>query len=412
MGHPRGLAALGHPRGLAAVGRPGANQLVGLELVRVCLPLRTAWASEAGTFSHRDSLLVRAVLSCPGPGGRSELEGWGECGALPEPTYSPEYTQAAAEVAARYLVPALLRQGTAGAAAVAPALAPVKGHKMAKAAFEAALLDAELRAEGLSMGEFFASYSRTGQPVRTAVAAGVAVGRAGSTAELVGSVARYVEQGYRRVKLKVAPGRDLAVVSAVRERWPDLALFADANGAYGRVPMAQTVALVRRLEEFELACLEQPLGDEDLAGHAELARRTTVPICLDEALTSLPAVVAALDLGACSVVNVKAGRLGGYLEAVRVHDVCAGRGVPAWCGGMVETGVARAANVALAALSGFSLPGDLSATGRFFEADLTSAIPLGRDGTLAVPSGPGLGVSVDTEAVGRWSTWRQWWPAG
>jgi o-succinylbenzoate synthase len=170
------------------------------------------------------------------------------------------------------------------------------------------------------------------------------------------------------------------------------------------------VGLLGRLEPFHLACIEQPLGDEDLAGHAELARHIRVPICLDESLTSLGAVALALDMGACSVVNIKAGRVGGYLEAVRVHDLCAQRQVPTWCGGMVETGIARAFNVALASLPNFSLPGDLSATGRFFETDLTSPLPLQPGGTIAVPDGPGTGVTVDSDVVSSFSTWRRWCP--
>ena len=211
--------------------------------------------------------------------------------------------------------------------------------------------------------------------------------------------------------MKVCPGQDVEVVAAVRERWPELTLFADANGSYAGLSLDQAAQLMRSLEPYGLVCMEQPLGDDDLVGHAELARRTRLPICLDEALTSVNAVAVALRLGACSVVNIKAGRLGGYLEAVRAHDLCARSGVPVWCGGLVETGIARAANVALAALPNFRLPGDLSATGRFFAADLTSPMPMQADGTIAVPDDPGLGVNVGSEAVSSFSTWRLWCPA-
>jgi O-succinylbenzoate synthase len=397
--------------GLVGIGLVGI-ELVGVELVRVSLPLGQAWVSEGGSFSERDSLLVRAVLSCPVPGGgKRQVEGWGECAALPGPTYSSEYTAAALAVSVDYLVPAVLRAGAARPVDVGPAVSRVRGHKMAKAAFEAAVLDAALRSTGTSMAAYFEALSQDGMPRRAAVAGGVAVGLKPSTAELVDEVGRYVEQGYRRVKLKIVPGRDVAPVSAVRQRWPDLALFADANGSYRQMPFADVVNLMRGLEPFDLECIEQPLGEEDLAGHAALARTTRLPICLDEPLTSVGAVVAALDLGACSVVSVKAGRLGGYLEAVLVHDLCAQRQVPVWCGGMVETGIARAANVALSALPNFSLAGDLSATGRFFETDLTTPISLQADGTIAVPDGPGSGVTVDEGAVNAFATWRRWFPA-
>ena len=187
--------------------------------------------------------------------------------------------------------------------------------------------------------------------------AGAAVGLANSLGELLDEVDRYAEAGYLRVKLKIVPGWDDEPLGAVRQRWPELVLFADANGSYARLSIAEAANELACLDRHGLACLEQPLGDDDLVGHAELARRLRTPLCLDEALRSVATVVAALDLGVCSVVNIKAGRLGGLLEAVRAHDLCADRGVPVWCGGMVETGVGRAANLALATLPSFSLPG-------------------------------------------------------
>ena len=377
------------------------------------MPLRKPWASAAGSFSERDSLLVRAVLRYESDGGeRAEFEGWGECTALPEPTYSSEYTAGAIEVSESYLLPALLSAKVATAADAAPALAAVKGHKMAKSAFEAALLDAELRAAGIPMADFLASLSRLGEPPKPVVVAGVAVGLHTSLEELLDEVERYVEEGYLRVKLKIAPGWDDTPLAELRLCWPDLVLFADANGAYAEMSPAEVAERLGRLDGHGLACIEQPLGDDDLAGHRELARQLRTPLCLDEALTSVASVSAALDMGACSVVNVKAGRLGGYLEAVRVHDLCADRGVPVWCGGMVETGIGRAANVALAALPNFILPGDLSASGRFFEQDLAGPLDLGPGGTIPVPGGPGSGVTVSQEALRTFATWRRWYPAG
>ena len=377
------------------------------------MPLRRPWASTAGSFSKRDSLLVRAVLRYERDGGeRAEFEGWGECTALPAPTFSSEYTAGAVEVSETYLLPALLSAKVATAGNVTPALAAVKGHKMAKSAFEAALLDAELRAAGLPMADFLASLSRSGEPPKPVVVAGVAIGLHSSIEELLDEVERYVEEGYLRVKLKIAPGWDDTPLCEVRRRWPELVLFADANGAYAEMGPAEVAERLGRLDGHELACIEQPLGDDDLAGHRELARQIRTPLCLDEALTSVASVSSALDMGACSVVNVKAGRLGGYLEAVRVHDLCADRGVPVWCGGMVETGVGRAANVALASLSNFILPGDLSASGRFFEQDLAGPLVLGPGGTILVPGGPGSGVTINPGALGAFATWRRWYPAG
>jgi len=388
-------------------------KLHGLELVRVGLPLRDPWTTAAGAFRVRDSLLVRVVLEVLGDGeGGEQIEGWGECGALPAPSYSSEYTEEAARVSVDRLVPALAGGGVARACEVIGALSATKGHNMAKTAFEGAFLDAELQAAGRSLASYLASASRARGGQRTRVTAGVAVGLAPSLGELVEQVGGWVAQGYKRVKLKIRPGQDMEVVAAVRERWPDLVLAADANGTYAAIPFDEAVGSLRALEPFGLVCVEQPLADDDLLGHAELARRTELPISLDEALSSLSMLAAALRLGACSVANIKAGRLGGYLEAVKAHDLCNEQGVPVFCGGLVETGVARAANVALAALPNFKLPGDLSASGRFFEMDLTSTMALGPDGAIAVPEGPGLGVSVDTSAIASFATWRLWCPVG
>lgn len=336
-----------------------------VELRRIALPLVAPFRTAAGTMAERQVLLVRVV--------GDDAEGWGECAAFAEPTYTSEYVDGAADVLERFLVPALFAGHDVGSW--------VQGHRMAKAALETALLDADLRARGESLASHLGG-------VRTAVDAGVAVGIAGSVDALVDAVDGYVAEGYRRVKLKVEPGWDVQPVRAVRERFPDLALQVDANGAYS-LDDAEALAA---LDAFDLLLVEQPLAADDLVGHAALARRLRTPICLDESVESAADAAAALALGACSVVNVKPGRVGGYLEARRVHDVCAAAGVPVWCGGMLETGLGRAANAALAALPGFTLPGDLSASGRWYAQDITEPLVL-EDGRLAVPTGPGIGVA-------------------
>jgi O-succinylbenzoate synthase len=347
--------------------------------------------------------------------GAGEVEGWGECAALPEPSYNAEYTWAAAEVSERFLVPALFRAKVGDARDVAPALSGVKGHQMAKAAFEAAVGDALLRAEGLPLADYLADASGIPLPRASSVPAGVAIGLGASVPALVEEVGRYVEGGYTAVKLKISPKEGpspAALLGAVRERWPGLVLGADANGAYEGLPLAEAASHLCLLDGLGLAFIEQPLGADDLVGHARLAELVGTPICLDEALSSYGAVVAALELGACSVVNLKAGRVGGYLEAVRVHDLCAKRQVALRCGGMVETGIGRAANVALASLAGFTLPGDLSATGRFFERDITGPLALAPLGTIEVPAGGGCGVEVDLSFVSAAAIWRRWLAAG
>jgi O-succinylbenzoate synthase len=366
-------------------------KLTGFELRRIAMPLVSPFRTSFGTELARDVLLVRAATD--------EADGWGECVALSEPLYSSEYVDGAAEVIRRYLVPAAASLGVVDAARVEPLFERIKGHPMAKAAVQTALLDASLRAAGISFGGYLGA-------VRDTVPSGVSVGIMDSVPELLDAVDRYVSQGYLRIKLKIEPGWDVAPVAAVRERFgDDLLLQVDANTAY-------TLADARhlaRLDAFDLLLIEQPLPEDDIRGHARLAKVVATPICLDESITSARAAADAIALGATSVVNVKPGRVGGYLEARRVHDVCAANGVPVWCGGMLETGIGRAANVALAALPNFTLPGDTSASDRYYARDITEPFVL-RDGHVAVPTGPGLGVLPDPEALAEVTTATEWIP--
>jgi O-succinylbenzoate synthase len=250
-----------------------------------------------------------------------------------------------------------------------------------------AVLDAELCADGRSLA------TRLGGS-RTAIDVGVSVGITPTVPDLVDQVRGYVADGYRRVKLKIMPGWDVAPLRAVRAEFPDLPLQVDANAGYEAVDSD----LLASLDEFDLLMLEQPFPPDELAVHAALAVRMRTPICLDESILSVGHALTALDMGACNIVNIKVGRVGGVLEAARIHDACAERGVPVWCGGMLETGVGRAANVALASLPGFTFPADISASDRYWRRDITEPFVL-EGSTIAVPAGPGLGVSVDVEAL-------------
>jgi O-succinylbenzoate synthase len=307
--------------------------------------------------------------------------------------------EAAADVLRRYLIPALGAARPADAVAVAPALHKFKGHRMAKAALETAVLDAELRAAGRS-------FARELGATRDRVACGVSVGIMDSIPELLDTVDGYRSQGYARIKLKIEPGWDVAPVRAVRERFGDeMLLQVDANTAYtvGDAP------LLAALDPFGLLLIEQPLDEEDILGHVELSRRVRTPICLDESIVSARAAADAIRLGACSIVNIKPGRVGGYLESRRIHDVCVANGIPVWCGGMLETGIGRAANVALAALPGFTLPGDTSASDRYFRTDLTNPFVL-EDGHLPVSAAPGIGVEPLPEILAEVTTATEWLP--
>jgi O-succinylbenzoate synthase len=268
---------------------------------------------------------------------------------------------------------------------------------MAKAALETAILDAELREQGRPLARELGA-------VHERVPCGVSVGIMDSIPELLDAVEGYIAEGYLRIKLKIQPGWDVEPVRAVRERFgDDVLLQVDANTAY-------TVADARhlaRLDPFGLLLIEQPLDEEDILGHAQLAKTVRTPICLDESITSARAAADAIKLGACEIVNIKPGRVGGYLESKRIHDVCVAHGVPVWCGGMLETGLGRAANVALAALPGFTLPGDTSASGRYYRTDITEPFVLD-DGHLSVPTGPGIGVTPLPDQLAEVTTASQW----
>lgn len=367
--------------------------LKSVELRRISLPLKSPFRTSFGVDYDSDVLLVRVETD--------EAEGWGECVAGSAPDYSEEYVDGAIDVLRRFMIPALLDADDVRADDVRHVLRWIKGHRMAKAAVEAAVLDAELRARN----ESFAS--RLGA-VRERVPAGVSVGIMDTIPELLDAVAGYLDDGYVRIKLKIAPNWDLEPVRAVRERFGDqLQLQVDANAAYSLVDAAH----LAKLDDFELLLIEQPLGDEDLRQHSELARLIRTPVCLDESVTSAQVAADAIALGACRVINIKPGRVGGYLEAVRIHDVASAHGVAVWCGGMLETGIGRAANVALAALPGFTLPGDTSASDRYYDRDITAPFVL-RDGHVDVPAGPGLGVTPLDDVLADVTTSTEWIPAG
>jgi len=369
-----------------------AEVLAAVELRRVRLPLVQPWQWAGGTLTEREVIVVRAV----GP----DSEGWGECSAFPAPTYSPEWVDGAWDILRHHLVPRVVGGALEGAA-VGVSLAGIQGHQMAKCAVELAVLDAELRATGTSLA------SRLGA-TRSRVTAGVAVGLTGSLAALLDEVGRFAATGYRRVKLKIHPGWDVEPVLAVRAHFPDLALQVDANGSY-QVGDADRLAA---LDPAGLLCLEQPLAADDLVGHAAWARKMRTPICLDESITSAGDARSALSLGSCHVVNIKPGRVGGYLAAVRIHDLCASQRIPVWCGGMLETGVGRTANLALAALPNFSLPGDLSGSGRFYRDDIAEPVVVDADGTIAVPDGPGTGAVLRMDVLAGATIESEWIAAG
>ena len=349
-----------------------------LDLLRISLPLVRPFRTALGTTTHKDALLVHVVTD--------DADGWGECAAEPTPGYAPETLDGARLVIRDHLAPRLFAGHD---------FDDVRGNPFAKAAVEAALLDATLRAAARSL---HASLSATRQCVQAGVAIGITDER-----ECRALAAEYVAAGYGRLKLKIEPGADRAVVAAVRAEVGDAVLLAvDGNGAYS----LDDLDALRALDEFGLQCIEQPLAPDALLDHAALASSLNTRVCLDETVTSACVARDALALGACAVVNVKPGRVGGLAEAVRVHEACVGAGSPAIIGGMLETGIGRAVNVALASLDGFTEPGDLSASDRYFADDLTEPFTL-EDGCLRVPDGPGIGVAPRAEVLRACTTARE-----
>ena len=350
-----------------------------IELRRISLPLVTPFRTSFSTETHRDILLVRVETD--------DAVGWGECVSGNEPLYSNEYVEGSQQVMIDHLIPRLFafRSRPMSAHDVAQILRPVKDHRMAKAALEAAILDAQLRENNVSLATHLGS-------IHELVPSGVSVGIANSLDELVSTVGGYLDEGYARIKLKIEPGWDIEPVRLIRKTFGDhVPLQVDANTAFTR----EDGPLLAQLDPFNLLLIEQPLPEDDITGHALIARQVRTPICLDESIVSSHVAIDAIERGACSIVNIKAGRVGGYLEAVRIHNVCQQRGVPVWCGGMLETGIGRAMNVALAGLPNFTLTGDISASERFWKQDIVQQPIRLESGQVRLPSGSGAGFEID-----------------
>jgi len=354
-----------------------------IELREIRLPLRFAFETSFGRTSEKRFVLVS--VSADG------IHGHAECVADADPFYLPETNGTVRHVLREFLAPMAFALELGHPRELLPALSRVRGHEMAKAALEMAVWDLVARREGVPLYRLLGG--RGGR-----IAAGVSIGLQQDAAALVERVAAEVAAGYQRIKIKIKPGRDRALVEAVRESFPELPLMVDANGAY-TLGDAEPLAA---LDGFSLMMIEQPLEWDDLVDHATLARRLRTPICLDESIRSAGDARRALELGSCRIVNVKVGRVGGFAGALAVHDACRARAAPLWCGGMLESGIGRLANVHLQTLPGFTLPGDTAASARYFEEDLVDPpVEVAGDGTIAVPEGPGIGHEIVWPRVER-----------
>ena len=364
-------------------------KLVSITLHQVSIPLVTPFETSFMRETEKDCYLVEATFDTD----RGRITGWGESVAMISPLYSSEYVAAGIDVTRRWLAPILFGVEDLTAETVGWHLRHVIGHPMAKSALEMAVIDAQLQVSGQSFKSYLGG-------VVDAVPSGVSVGIQDTVEETVRVIGDYLDEGYARIKLKIKPGKDIAPVAAVRKAFgDDFGFQVDANAAYTLVDAAH----LRRLDDYGLLLIEQPLGEADIRQHAELAKLMETPMCLDESIVSAEAAADAIALGAAAVINIKPGRVGGYIEAKRIHDLSAANGVAVWHGGMVETGLGRAANAALASLPGFTLPGDISASSRFFHEDITEEIVM-RDGMVDVPDTVGFGVTIDPGKLERFRT--------
>ncbi len=356
-----------------------------IEMRHVRMRLTSPFRTSVGVEHERDCLILRLFSE--------GLEGWGECVAGSFPGYSYETVGTAWHVLSEFFFPLLLKGGSWDVPAFRRAAEGIRGHPLARAGLEMALWDLTAQRRSASLAEVLG-----GKKDRVPV--GVSVGIQPDTAALLEVVTGYVETGYQRVKLKIEPGNDLESVRAVRKQYPDLPLQVDANTAYD----IENAEVFAAMDEYQLLMIEQPFAEDDLLDHSKLQARIKTPICLDESIRGLRQTRHALEIDACRILNIKPARVGGLQEALEIHAYVARNGVPLWCGGMLETGIGRSANLALASLPGFTLPGDISASDRYYFEDIAAPrFTLNTDSTIDVPRGKGLGVTVDMDALQRFT---------
>jgi O-succinylbenzoate synthase len=355
-----------------------------IELREIRLPLIHFFETSFGRTTERRIILVRAIDA-------DGAEGWGECAAGEGPFYCEEWTESAWATLKEFLAPMVVGREVEAAAGANDVMKKVRGNRMAKAAIETACWDLEAKRTGMPLWEYLGG-------VHEEIPCGVSIGIQDSPDLLLEKIAKELNAGYQRIKIKIKPGWDIDVVRRVRERYPEILLTADANSAY----TLSDVALFKALDEFDLMMIEQPLAHDDMFDHAELQKQIRTPVCLDESVHSAEDARHAIDIGACRIINVKLGRVGGHAEAKRVETVCREHSIPIWCGGMLESGIGRAHNIAMATLSGFTLPGDVSASSRYWQEDIIEPpVTVTPRGTIIAPTGAGIGFEVNQSRIDR-----------
>ncbi len=356
-----------------------------LTLYHLRLPLVAPFETSFGRIDHKECILVELYAE--------GLTGYGELAVEHDPGYSYETTGTAWHILKVFIAPLILRQNVTDAADFQQRVAGIRGHHLAKAGVEMALWDLLGKRDGKSLKKMIGG-------VRDQVEVGVSIGIQELASALVRTAEKYVGQGYKRIKIKIKPGRDVEDTSAVRKAFPRIRLQVDANSAYS----LETSQTLKPLDLLDLLLIEQPLFEDDIWDHRKLQAEFKTPLCLDESIVSPRHARYAIEMDACRIINIKPGRVGGLSQGIEIHAMCRTQEMPVWCGGMLETGVGRASNLAIASLPGFSLPGDISASDRYFSRDIThERFTLNPDSTIDVPSGLGLGVTIDQEALGQFT---------
>ena len=355
-----------------------------IELREICLPLIHFFETSFGRTVERRIVLVRAVDS-------EGVDGWGECTAGEGPFYSSEWTESVWTTMNEFLAPMVVGKPVQNAAQVFSLMRPVRGHRMAKAAIENACWDLEAKSVGVPLWKHLGGS-------QTEIVSGVSIGIQETPKILLEKIRKEVDSGYQRIKIKIKPGWDLKIVQQVRGEFPNIRLTVDANSAY----TLADIPLFKELDKFNLMLIEQPLAHDDIFDHAILQRQITTPICLDESIHSAEAASHAIELGSCRIINVKLGRVGGHTEAKRIEQIAREAKIPIWCGGMLESGIGRAHNIAMSTLAGFTMPGDVSASARYWEQDVIEPeVTISPRGTITVPDGAGIGFEVNVDRINK-----------
>jgi len=369
----------------------GDIDLQTLELIEIGLPLKAPFETSFGTTHERRIMIVRVT-------GANGAVGYGECTAPEAPFYNHECIETAWTVTVKFIVPMIGKGNVHCASEVSRALAPIRGNRMAIGGVEAAVWDLEAKLAGKPLWRHLGG-------TRSEINCGVSIGLQSSTDVLLEKVRHEVTSGYQRIKLKIKPGQDVELVKAVRQEFPDILLSVDANSAYRLEP---DVELLKQLDDFDLLMIEQPLAAGDLVDHAKLQRKLKTQICLDESITCLADAMHAIELRACGIINIKLGRVGGHAEAKAIQEYAMRHDVPVWCGGMLESGIGRAHNIAMSTLGGFTLPGDVSASARYWHEDIIEPpVEVNKKGVIRAPEGPGIGYSPKEAIIDSLTTRRE-----